>query len=190
MPRYATEQTMYIKQSQDNIKLLPTYMRTSKANLQPTCFPPVSTKEASTGRRTGLDNVVESQYYFRETGESLPRYDTAQTRRIKQSQEHIKLQRTNKRNRKADLQLTNLPPISPNEGEMGGRCPPLDDVVEPQYCCREMGEPLPRYDTVQPRHIKRSQEHIRLQPTYKTNRKANLQPTHLPPISTKEAAAG
>ncbi|KAK5913371.1 hypothetical protein CgunFtcFv8_007909 [Champsocephalus gunnari] len=82
LPKYKTTQTRAIKKKLEE---------TRKVNLLPKHLPPLSKKEAPAGPHCPPRVPEGSNYFFEQTGEQLPRYGTAQTRRIKQRQDQNKL---------------------------------------------------------------------------------------------------
>ncbi|KAI4821740.1 hypothetical protein KUCAC02_007325 [Chaenocephalus aceratus] len=82
LPKYKTTQTRAIKKKLEE---------TRKVNLLPKHLPPLSKKEAPAGPHCPPRVPEGPNYFFEQTGEQLPRYGTAQTRRIKQRQDKNKL---------------------------------------------------------------------------------------------------
>ncbi|KAK5881916.1 hypothetical protein CesoFtcFv8_020554 [Champsocephalus esox] len=82
LPKYKTTQTRAIKKKLEE---------TRKVNLLPKHLPPHSKKEAPAGPHCPPRAPEGPNYFFEQTGEQLPRYGTAQTRRIKQRQDQNKL---------------------------------------------------------------------------------------------------
>ncbi|XP_042247605.1 uncharacterized protein LOC121883424 isoform X1 [Thunnus maccoyii] len=189
LPRLATDKTRSTKQNLEQNKLQLTYKENSKTDFQSTPLPPISTEEVPAGRRRSNVGRERSSYCSIDTGESLPRLATDETRRTKQYLERNKLQLTYMENSNANLQSNPLPPSSIKEVTAGQRRSSVGKERS-SYCATDTGELLPRFATDKTRMTKQYVERNKLQLTYMENSNADLQSSSLPPISIKKVTAG
>ncbi|XP_044053220.1 coiled-coil domain-containing protein 173-like [Siniperca chuatsi] len=142
----------------------------------------------------------EPVYYCKNADEKMPRFATDQTCFKKWDLERNKLQLVYKEAGKVDQKPTHPPPISntiklkstdtlASKEKTGGRGPTVA-VEGSHYLSKNTGDSFPRFATERSRSTKQYLKQNKLQLTYKENSRIDQQPTHLPPISTKEAPAG
>ncbi|XP_044053219.1 zinc finger CCCH domain-containing protein 13-like [Siniperca chuatsi] len=207
-----TAQTQSMKKYLDRNKLQLSHEETSEVDLKPSCPPSISNKDklrskdtlayrkATTGQYSPAAEVEGSHCRAKGRGESLLRLGTDQTRSTKQYLKLNKLQLVYEEAGKVDQKLTHLPPISntiklkstdtlASKEKTGGRGPTVA-VEGSHYLSKNTGYLFPRFATERSRSTKQYLKQNKLQLTYKENSRIDQQPTHLPPISTKEAPAG